>query len=569
MTTVDAFAGTLPSRSVRVRGGASWRFALRLARRETRRRPGRTLLVMLLIAVPVCGMTAITVLVRTNTDSAAESFRRQFGSADLVAGVRGGDRGQVGAADAVPAPVTFPKGTRVVRGNLSTSPIGLSLADGTAHLADVSDLDFDDPIAQGAVLLRSGRFPSRAGEALLSPTLARTFHMRVGDTLRLSAPDWTEKVVGIGARATNWNDGFIAVRGHELTSAAGDDRGAIAPIALVDLPGTPTAAQLQSYPSYLSSASIGSLTTERNVNWVLVGGIVALAIVGIVISGAFALGARRQLVTLGQLSANGADEQLLRRTLSLQGLLCGVIGSVAGFTAGVVVLVSMHGQFASWIHHDPGSYVWSPRDAIAILVTGVIAATVAAFVPARSAARVPVLTALAGRRPVGTLPKRLVPIGAGLFAGGVFVLVLVGTAAGVRQSNGLAASAVFGGLLVLAGACCAGSVVVAGLAHAARWTRGSGLVALRSIVRSRARSAAVVMALAAVNTGAVAIGTAVESHIGSKAHDAVFMPDDTLIVSTGSFAVDGRAQTFVPVPASIESTLHKILPTRRGARAAP
>ena len=46
-------------------GLAQFRFASRLARREVRRRPGRTLLVVLLIAVPVFGMTVGSVLVRT------------------------------------------------------------------------------------------------------------------------------------------------------------------------------------------------------------------------------------------------------------------------------------------------------------------------------------------------------------------------------------------------------------------------------------------------------------------------------------------------------------------------
>ena len=55
-----------------------------------------------------------------------------------------------------------------------------------------------------------------------------------------------------------------------------------------------------------------------------------------------------------------------------------------------------------------------------------------------------------------------------------------------RGADGLALSAVFGGLLVLAGACCVSSVVVASLAYLARVVRGSGRIAVRSIVRSRA-----------------------------------------------------------------------------------
>ena len=37
-------------------------------------------------------------------------------------------------------------------------------------------MPLDNAIAKGSVLLRSGRFPTQAGEALISPSLARAFH---------------------------------------------------------------------------------------------------------------------------------------------------------------------------------------------------------------------------------------------------------------------------------------------------------------------------------------------------------------------------------------------------------
>jgi putative ABC transport system permease protein len=261
---------------------------------------------------------------------------------------------------------------------------------------------------------------------------------------------------------------------------------------------------------------------------------------------------------LGQLSSNGADEHLLRRTLSLQGLLSGAIGSVVGFTVGAVALLALQHRFADLMHHDPGPLVWSARDGVAILLTGVITATVAAFIPARSAARVPVLAALAGRRPLGKIPKTLVPTGIALFAGGVFVLALVAAASGNRNGNQLAVSAVFGGVLVLSGACCASSAVVAGLGSVARRARGSMRVAVRSVVRSRARSAAVVMALAAMNAGAIAIATAIDSHTGVAA-ETQYMPNNTLIVSDGG-DFSGPLRQFLPPSSSAMAELHKILP---------
>src|SRR5262249_10922797 len=212
-------------------------------------------------------------------------------------------------------------------------------------------------------------------------------------------------------------------------------------------------------------------------------------------------------------------------------------------------LVLTHGRFNTLVSHDIGPYVWLPRDLVAIAATGVLTATIAAFVPARTAARVPVLSALAGRRPLGALPRTMVPIGAALFGGGVLILMLVAAASRNGGGNGLAFAAVIGGLLVLSGACCVSPVVVASLARLGRFVRGSGRVAVRSIVRSRARSAAVVMALAAINAGAIAMSTALASGTESKGVVAPFMPDNTIVVQQLTAPIAGPP-TFAPVAPS-------------------
>ena len=67
------------------RSRGSWRLAARLARREVRRRPLRSLLVVLLIAVPVFAITVADVLVVSQqTHGPAEGFRREYGDANLV-----------------------------------------------------------------------------------------------------------------------------------------------------------------------------------------------------------------------------------------------------------------------------------------------------------------------------------------------------------------------------------------------------------------------------------------------------------------------------------------------------
>ncbi len=434
---------------------------------------------------------------------------------------------------------------------------------GVARLANVTDFDLNNPVTKGAALLRSGRFPTTAGEALVSPKIVRAFGVGIGDELRLTEPAWNERIVGIGVSAANWNDGLLAVRGNELDAQQfHSSLDQVQQFTLVRVPGHPSAGALARYaPDYFTSDSPTTGHVARNVNWTLVAGVIALAIAGIVISGAFAVGARRQLVTLGQLSANGAGESLLKRMLSLQGAWSGVLGTGVGLAAAVATLALMHGQFNNWIHRDIGPFAWSPRDLIAIAVTGVLAATIAAYFPARSAAKVPVLSALAGRRPVGALPRAIVPIGIALFGGGVLVLSLVAAASQNGGGNSLPAAAVFGGLLVLSGACCVSPVLVASLTHVGRRLRGAGRVALRSIVRNRARSAAVVMALAAINGGAIAIGTAFASRTETKGIAAAFMPDNALVLVRHT-TVDSptSSPTSLPLDPSVEHELRTVLP---------
>ena len=60
------------------------RLPLRLARREVWRRPGRTLLVALLVALPVGGMAMAVTLIRTDAETPAEEWQRYRGQADAV-----------------------------------------------------------------------------------------------------------------------------------------------------------------------------------------------------------------------------------------------------------------------------------------------------------------------------------------------------------------------------------------------------------------------------------------------------------------------------------------------------
>src|SRR4051812_12172167 len=101
------------------------RLSLRLARREGLRRPGRTTLVALLVAIPVMGMVLALVLLRTGAHTLDEQWQQQYGAADAV--IQGS-----------PSNPALPEGSRAV---IAARLGGVRALTDTRHRAT---LDLDD-----------------------------------------------------------------------------------------------------------------------------------------------------------------------------------------------------------------------------------------------------------------------------------------------------------------------------------------------------------------------------------------------------------------------------------------
>lgn len=511
------------------RGPAStWRFAARLARRETARRPGRTALAALLIAVPVAAMTAGSLLARTNASDWRADFERDYGAADIVATGPVGD-----VLDALPA------GASVIgswiRVSSTITPAGGRPGDAT--WVEFAVVDFANPTQTSGIEITAGRAP-RTGEILLAPAVAQRLGVDVGDTLALDRPSGTWEVAGLGRLRGNYWIDLVAVPGFDPERIDASRRTETVLIAMP--PGTA--------PGEIARVAddVGGFTRfspwhapsdlAAGMAWGYVAGVLALVAVGIVVAAAFATSARRQLVTIGQLAANGAPERIVRRTLFLQGSWTGAIGAGVGIAAGfaclpfVVPLVEQH-----LLYHELRTLRVSVPDLVVIAVTAVAAATMAAAVPARSASRVPLMAALAGRHPAGNPPPWLVPTGVALFAGGlglVAVAALGGQGANASDHT-WAALAVIGATAMVFGVCCASPLVVARLGRLGRRSSLAWRMALRSLGRSRTRSAAVVAAIAVTVGGAVAVAAVAELAIRSDAQCCpASIPADTVVVHT-------------------------------------
>ena len=101
-----------------------------------RRRPGRTALVALLVALPWPGMAMAVTLIRTDAATPLEEWQRSYGQADAV-----GYERRRRALDA-------PRGL-ADRSACAPPTMRLKAADGPAADAELTDLPLDDPLTAG------------------------------------------------------------------------------------------------------------------------------------------------------------------------------------------------------------------------------------------------------------------------------------------------------------------------------------------------------------------------------------------------------------------------------------
>lgn len=553
----------------------AWRLASRLARRETRRRPGRTVLVSLLIAVPVIAMTLGSVLVRTHTEGKdwPNQFARRYGVADVAVDAN------IASFSAADQPTTsVPPGTRsldylwVYTYLPPVDPVG------TEQTVVLTDAPLDDPMVSSAVEIVDGRAPA-VGEALIGPDLAAARDLAPGDELTLDRPSGTWTVSGIGRyRDDYWVD-LLVIPGFDRDRVAPDRRQLV---EVYDLPDELDAASVVAFAGAVGGLNrfedpyAGDWAATPVLGWGWVAGVLSLVAVGIIVAAAFATSARRQLVTVGQLASNGATPGVIRRSLALQGSWTAVMGAIVGMGLALAAVPFVRGVMSrNILNYELVSTVISIRDLVVIATTAIIAGTIAAAVPARSAAQVPVMSALAGRRPQSAPPRWLVPTGVGLTVGGLGLLAVAGTGARVDSSN----SFVWPLLVVIAtvgvvfGMVCATPLVVARLGRYGRSAPLAWRFALRSLARSRTRSAAVVAAIAVTVGGAIA-GSAVIEKVMTTDRETQLptMPADAVVVvqyddiACCEEPVDAGPLPAVEVPADIAERLDALVP---GASYAP
>src|SRR4051794_1689086 len=167
---------------------AGWGPALRIARRDAVRNKGRSILVLVMIALPVLAVSAAEVVYQTNDVSGVESLDRRLGAADARIVVDPGTQrvvqdfdpdangfaASMRGAKAAP-PVTLDDVRRVLARDVVATErrdggIRIDTGRGVAD-AEATELDLASPLTDGLFRLTSGRWPTGPGEVAVNADL--------------------------------------------------------------------------------------------------------------------------------------------------------------------------------------------------------------------------------------------------------------------------------------------------------------------------------------------------------------------------------------------------------------
>jgi putative ABC transport system permease protein len=536
----------------------SLRPVLRIARRDVRRAPGRSLLVVLMVALPVSGAAFLDVVLRTTDVRGTEKIALQLGrTADARVSPQGSgspvlqrpdDEHGIPPTSPAAAPVEqlpptdprplLPAGTRVITDR--AGELAVRTTDGLAR-AGFRELDVDDPMAEGLFTLVDGRAPQDTGEVAVSPALLETLGTSVGDDLEIaSSVERSLRIVGTVRPTTEaqGTDVAVALPGTLLDEVQDSPGiGWVAPASLlVDTPTPVTWDQvlelnevgvavfsravvedpplrsevpLYADPGYREQGVDGAVIIAV----VLVVGL-SVAEVALLAGAAFAVGMRRQSRALGLLAASGAQSRQVRAVVLGQGLVLGGVGGLVGVAAGTLAGVAAVQIATTRFDRFLLSPDVRPLELLALTLLGIGTGLLAAVLPARSAARQDVVAALSGRRGVVRTRRRYpvvglvtAVVGAVLaLGGGAAALGLQRSGEGGSRALGLVAGMVLvGAVLTQVGLVVATPALVGGAARLGRFLPLAPRLALRDAARHRGRTAPAVAAVLAAVSGSVAL----------------------------------------------------------------
>ncbi|MFD3537891.1 FtsX-like permease family protein [Streptomyces sp. NPDC058662] len=559
-----------------------------------------------MIALPIVGVSAADLTVRSAELSPEQTLARSIGTADARFTSSGTGRPieqkpdgtgfrPVGDEDS-PAPVARKEGGDLPAMVSALPPGAQSLPDRTGYArvrtthgllsVQLREIDTHHPLAAGLITLDRGRLPRAAGEVVATTAFLRDSGYFVGSSVTPRGTSTAYRIVGayelpselgrteliappgtlldplatalaaIGSSGLHAEESLLVkVGGDGFTwnmVMAANTKGVsvVSRAVILDPPADSEVPLYRNSPEYRYEQN-GTLVVEMAVLATVVG--LAMLEICLLAGPAFAVGARRSRRQLGLVGANGGDRRHIRAIVLAGGLVIGLVSAVVGTVIGVALTVGLKPLLEAQLGARFGSWDVRPLELAGIALLAVITGLLAAIVPAITASRQTVLASLTGRRGVRRA-NRVLPV-VGLLA------VVAGAAIALYGTTSQMGSAVVAGGSAIAelGIVALTPVLVGMFGRLGRWLPLSPRLALRDAVRNRGRTAPAVAAVLAAVAGTVAVATYQHSQDLQNRHEYVAeLPHGTGVLQV----TENSAHQEVP---ALRETLSKELPVARRA----
>ncbi|MGX2995140.1 ABC transporter permease [Streptomyces sp. JNUCC 64] len=441
---------------------------------------------------------------------------------DGVSGVTGRVSGFAGVAD--------PKGELI---GVGWSNRGGNFAPGT---------DGEDP----AYDFVRGEGPVEDGQVALDKATAEKGKYEVGDTVRVATTGLVKEFTLSGVFTTE--DGAVNVGGslvlfdtdvaqrqylrpgyfQDLTVAA--DSGTSATQVLADVkPLLPKGSDAKTADALAAEEAKLIETEMSGMNTMLLAFAAIALFVGVfLIANTFTMLVAQRTRELALMRAVGASRRQVKRSVILEALFVGVVSSVIGFGVGLGLAVGLRSAMASWDLVLPDGPLVVPSTAfLAALGVGVGVTVLAAWLPARRAAKIAPVAAMSSVHAVASAKSLLVRniIGSILTAAGAVAIAAGASAKGNdgRMMIGAGAFLALIGVIVLIPQL-ARPVIAVFRPFLSKAFGVSGKLAAQNSVRNPRRTGATASALAiglTLVTGLTVIGATVSQAIDRATTDNV------------------------------------------------
>ncbi len=473
-------------------GGAARRAVVRWAWRMFRREWRQQVLVLALLTVSVAGSIGFASAAYNTIEESEDAI---LGSADHTL-----------RADA-PAPGALPEVLAAAEARFGAVDVVARWSRPIPGSVDSVEFLAQDPagtFSAPMLALREGRYPGHADEIALTHGVAEAFGLRLGETFDLDGRDRT--VVGLVENPSDLSSEFALASpsdrdlAEEVTilvgaAGSGDDVRALQEFGVERFDGD----------AEVISRSDGG-NEEAAAAIVLGIDVVALLLVSLVATAGFVALAQRRARQMGMLGALGATEKHLRLVVVTNGAVIGSVAAAIGAAVGVAAWVAIAPRMESAVGHRINRLHMPWWVIVAAMALAAIAATAAAWWPARAAARVPVTSALSGRPPRPQPAHHSATLAGLLIAVGVVCLALA------ERGNVLLVTA--GAVATVAGTLLVSPLAIRLVAGAVRPLPVAVRLPLRDLARHQARSGAALAAISltlGIPVAIVVAATAAES----------------------------------------------------------